>query len=124
MQLHQLLVGLTQSPFKKADSVLFEIESETEGSFIKTVWNLLARAASFSIYFECSFNVVAPIPDPLNLDALTITEFTLLSLLILCDGFAFVNDDPNQEYMVKADAAVTQANHGTTFNCNNKTIYF
>ena len=35
------------------------------------------------------------------------------------NGFAFVNDDPNQEYMVKADAAVTQANHGTTFNCNN-----
>ena len=29
------------------------------------------------------------------------------------NGVAFVNDDPDQEYMVKADAAVTQANHGT-----------
>ena len=35
------------------------------------------------------------------------------------NGFAFVNDDPIQSYIVKADAAVTQANHGTTFNVNN-----
>ena len=35
------------------------------------------------------------------------------------NGFAFVNDDPLQSYIVKADAAVTQANHGGTFNVNN-----
>jgi hypothetical protein len=35
------------------------------------------------------------------------------------NGFAFVNDDPIQSYIVKADAAVTQANHGGTFNVNN-----
>ena len=37
------------------------------------------------------------------------------------DGFGFVNDDPDQEYIVRADAAVTQANHGTCFNVNNFT---
>lgn len=37
------------------------------------------------------------------------------------DGFGFVNDDPNQGYIIKADAAVTQANMGTCFNVNNFT---
>ena len=37
------------------------------------------------------------------------------------DGIGFVNDNPQQEYVVKADAAVTQANIGTAFNCNNFT---
>ena len=37
------------------------------------------------------------------------------------DGVAFVNDDPDQEYVVKADAAVTQAMIGTSFNVNNFT---
>ena len=36
------------------------------------------------------------------------------------NGFAFVNTDPHQEYICKADAAVPQANVGkTAFNCNN-----
>ena len=34
------------------------------------------------------------------------------------DGFGFVNDDPLQEYTVKADAAVTQAMIGTVGNMN------
>ena len=37
------------------------------------------------------------------------------------DGIGFVNDNPQQEYVVKADAAVTQANIGTSFNVNNFT---
>ena len=35
--------------------------SNTLGSFTNTFWNLLSRAASFSIYFLYSFKVVAPI---------------------------------------------------------------
>ena len=36
------------------------------------------------------------------------------------NGFAFVNNDPYQEYICKADAAVPQSNVGkTAFNCNN-----
>jgi len=36
------------------------------------------------------------------------------------NGFAFVNTDPHQEYICKADAAVPQTNVGkTAFNCNN-----
>jgi len=36
------------------------------------------------------------------------------------NGFAFVNTDPHQEYIVKADAAVPQSNVGkTAFNVNN-----
>ena len=34
------------------------------------------------------------------------------------DGFGFVNDDPLQEYTVKADGAVTQAMIGTVGNMN------
>ena len=34
------------------------------------------------------------------------------------DGFAFVNDDPIQEYTVKADAAVTQSMIGQVGNIN------
>jgi len=34
------------------------------------------------------------------------------------DGFAFVNDDPMQEYTVKADAAVTQSMIGQVGNIN------
>ena len=37
------------------------------------------------------------------------------------DGIGFVNDNPQQEYVVKADAAVTQAMIGTSFNVNNFT---
>jgi hypothetical protein len=37
------------------------------------------------------------------------------------DGIGFVNDNPQQEYVVKADDAVTQANIGTSFNVNNFT---
>ena len=37
------------------------------------------------------------------------------------DGTGFVNDNPQQEYVVKADAAVTQAMIGTSFNVNNFT---
>ena len=37
------------------------------------------------------------------------------------DGIGFVNDNPQQEYVVKADDAVTQANIGTCFNVNNFT---
>ena len=37
------------------------------------------------------------------------------------DGIGFVNDNPQQEYVCKADAAVSQANIGTAFNCNNFT---
>ena len=36
------------------------------------------------------------------------------------NGIAFVNNDPYQEYICKADAAVPQSNVGkTAFNCNN-----
>ena len=35
------------------------------------------------------------------------------------DGWGFVNDAPLQEYIVKCDAAVTQAMRGTCFNTNN-----
>ena len=38
------------------------------------------------------------------------------------DGFAFVNDNPFQEYMVKADAAVTIASTGFRMNCNDNTL--
>ena len=38
------------------------------------------------------------------------------------DGFAFVNDNPFQEYMVKADAAVTIAMTGRRMNPNNNTL--
>jgi hypothetical protein len=38
------------------------------------------------------------------------------------DGFAFVNDNPFQEYMVKADAAVTIAYTGQQMNPNNNTL--
>ena len=38
------------------------------------------------------------------------------------DGFAFVNDNPFQEYMVKADAAVTIAYTGQRMNPNNNTL--
>ena len=38
------------------------------------------------------------------------------------DGFAFVNDNPFQEYMVKADAAVTIAYTSYRMNCNNNTL--
>ena len=34
------------------------------------------------------------------------------------NGIGFVNDDPFQEYVIKADAAVTQANHGQCGNVN------
>ena len=37
------------------------------------------------------------------------------------NGIGFVNDNPDQEYIVKADAAVTQANHGKVGNVNNFT---
>ena len=37
------------------------------------------------------------------------------------DGVAFVNDDPFQEYVCKADAAVTQAMKGQCGNCNDFT---
>ena len=37
------------------------------------------------------------------------------------NGVGFVNDNPDQEYIVKADAAVTQANHGKVGNVNNFT---
>ena len=37
------------------------------------------------------------------------------------DGIGFVNDDPFQEYVVKADAAVTQAIKGRCGNVNNFT---
>ena len=36
------------------------------------------------------------------------------------NGFAFVNNDPFQEYICKADAAISQANQNLlAFNCNN-----
>ena len=36
------------------------------------------------------------------------------------NGIAFVNNDPYQEYICKADAAISQANQNAlTFNCNN-----
>ena len=36
------------------------------------------------------------------------------------NGFAFVNTDPHQEYICKADAAISQANQNAlAFNCNN-----
>ena len=36
------------------------------------------------------------------------------------NGFAFVNTDPYQEYICKADAAISQANQNKlAFNCNN-----
>ena len=36
------------------------------------------------------------------------------------NGFAFVNNDPYQEYTCKADAAISQANQNLlAFNCNN-----
>ena len=38
------------------------------------------------------------------------------------DGFAFVNDNPFQEYMVKAEAAVTIAMTGRRMNCANNTL--
>ena len=38
------------------------------------------------------------------------------------DGFAFVNDNPFQEYMCKADAAVTIASTGFRMNCNSNTL--
>ena len=38
------------------------------------------------------------------------------------DGFAFVNDNPFQEYICKADAAVTIASTGFRMNCNNNTL--
>ena len=38
------------------------------------------------------------------------------------DGFAFVNDNPFQEYLCKADAAVTIAMTGRRMNCNNNTL--
>ena len=38
------------------------------------------------------------------------------------DGFAFVNDNPFQEYICKADAAVTIAMTGRRMNCNNNTL--
>ena len=38
------------------------------------------------------------------------------------DGFAFVNDNPFQEYMVKADAAVTIAMTGRRMNCASNTL--
>ena len=38
------------------------------------------------------------------------------------DGFAFVNDNPFQEYICKADAAVTIASSGFRMNCNNNTL--
>ena len=37
------------------------------------------------------------------------------------NGVGFVNDYPDQEYIVKADAAVTPANHGKVGNVNNFT---
>jgi len=37
------------------------------------------------------------------------------------DGIGFVNDNPQQEYVCKADAAVAQTAIGTVFNCNNFT---
>ena len=37
------------------------------------------------------------------------------------DIIAFVNDNPQQEYVCKADAAVAQTAIGTVFNCNNFT---
>ena len=37
------------------------------------------------------------------------------------DGIGFVNDNPQQEFIVKADAAVTQAMIGTSFNVNSFT---
>ena len=37
------------------------------------------------------------------------------------DGIGFVNDNPNQQYVVKCDAAVTQAMIGTAFNVNDFT---
>ena len=38
------------------------------------------------------------------------------------DGFAFVNDNPFQEYICKADAAVTMASTGFRMNPNNNTL--
>ena len=38
------------------------------------------------------------------------------------DGFAFVNDNPFQEYICKADAAVTIAMTARRMNCNNNTL--
>ena len=37
------------------------------------------------------------------------------------DGIGFVNDNPQQEYVAKADAAVSQSDIGTSFNVNNFT---
>ena len=37
------------------------------------------------------------------------------------DGIGFVNDNPTQQYVVKCDAAVTQAMIGTAFNVNDFT---
>ena len=37
------------------------------------------------------------------------------------DGIGFVNDNPQQAYVCKADAAVAQTAIGTVFNCNNFT---
>ena len=37
------------------------------------------------------------------------------------DGIGFVNDDPHQEYIIKADAAVTRAAHGQCGNVNDFT---
>ena len=37
------------------------------------------------------------------------------------DGIGFVNDNPNQQYVIKCDAAVTQAMIGTAFNVNDFT---
>ena len=37
------------------------------------------------------------------------------------DGIGFVNDNPNQQYVVKCDAVVTQAMIGTAFNVNDFT---
>ena len=38
------------------------------------------------------------------------------------DGFAFVNDNPFQEYLCKADLAVTILMTGRRMNCNNNTL--
>ena len=38
------------------------------------------------------------------------------------DGFAFVNDNPFQEYLCKADAAVTIAMTSRRMNCNDNTL--
>ena len=40
------------------------------------------------------------------------------------NGFAFVNNDPYQEYICKADAAVPQAEQNDlAFNCNNMAVH-